>query len=224
MFLSEFALLSRQHTFIAAQKKHRKENIFAQTLSFQEIDAKFTLLKLKEMLLSRRRRQSNITSTLGVDGIFFRKDAFSNRYLRAIHKIKSLAYRVLYRIRKRARMYTDNLRRIIQIQAAFKGYTIRKVVNFQAIFANRKRTSAAIQIQSLFRGYRLRAKKRALFKGIKYEDDEELPELDDDWLKQQPEDYDTGLIMPSEFNVFNFLQQPAAEQQKKPPTAPTHTR
>lgn len=65
-----------------------------------------------------------------------------------------------------------------------RGCLIRKLVNFARIFKERRANQAATRIQKVFRGFKLRKKKRMLFGNIKYEiDDDELPELDDDWLK-----------------------------------------
>lgn len=58
----------------------------------------------------------------------------------------------------------------------------------------------------MFRGYKLRKKKQELFQRIKYFDnDDDLPELDDAWLHNSSNDFDTALKIPDNFDITSFI-------------------
>ncbi|EAS07461.1 IQ calmodulin-binding motif protein (macronuclear) [Tetrahymena thermophila SB210] len=249
-FLNEFAIITRQHTFIQQQKRNRQMNLFAQNITFYKLDSSFTFNQLIQMwsisnlqiansnssrppssyqsqsTYSQLRpsssssntnqqsyKQSQMVSSQNIitlnNSIFFQKDFFENKHKRSIHKIKSLGFKSTYKIKKNQKFYLKNLKKIITIQKCYKGYLLRKVVNFRKIFDQRSKHKYAIIIQKTYRGYRLRKKMKQRLARAKYQDDEDLPEFDDAWLNQPMDDFDTGLKIPENFDVMSFLNPPS---------------
>jgi len=139
----------------------------------------------------------------------------SFEYRVALHKIKSFITKIIFKKRKLKKHYSCNLSKVIQLQANYRGFRLRKIYDVKKIMKKKNEEKSflalakfALKIQKVFRGHqarkRLRDYKNFVNKNTKYEDPEldELEEVDMSFLKKEP-NYDTFTIkLP-----VNFLEQ-----------------
>jgi len=68
------------------------------------------------------------------NSVFFAKDFFEDKHRKSLWKIASLAFRAIYKTHLRARFYAARRKDAVYIQKHFRGYKVRKIINFGSIF------------------------------------------------------------------------------------------
>jgi hypothetical protein len=96
-------------------------------------------LKKTENVLKRNIRELT-------NSVFFAKDFFDDKHRKSLWKIASLAFKAIYKTHMRARFYAARRKDAVFIQKHFRGYKVRKIINFSSIFDSRKKHKAAIKI------------------------------------------------------------------------------
>ncbi|KRW98999.1 hypothetical protein PPERSA_11600 [Pseudocohnilembus persalinus] len=138
--------------------------------------------------------------------IQYEYDSFFNKQLKSNKIIKNSLILWIYKRKQRSKYYSKHEKQVIMIQAFFRGQIIRNMTNLRPILDRirfNSKAKYAIRIQRKWRQYVLKKKRQRLFKNLKYEDDE-LEDIDMDWINQEPE-FDSGLQIPENFDVEAFI-------------------
>jgi len=132
----------------------------------------------------------------------------------SLHKIRSLLVKYTHKKRAYKKYLKKNLAKIIQIQAFYKGYCLRKIFDVRKRLQSKRlqeqffsKAKYAIRIQRAYRDYIFHKRKRNLFKGVKYDDDEldEFEDADMSFLNRVPNLDDFTLKIPGNLNMNQFI-------------------
>ncbi|KAM3140790.1 hypothetical protein pb186bvf_007017 [Paramecium bursaria] len=131
-------------------------------------------------------------------------------YLTKTQVIKNFIYRWIYKYRKRRLFFQNNIRKIVYLQAYYRGHITRrdpKLIQFVKSRQKKQKSQYAIKIQKLFRGFRVRKRMRQL-NNIQF-DDPDLMEMGyvDENMFDGDMQKDYQLQIPKNVDIIKLMEQ-----------------